>query len=66
VVARRDLKWPIAPMMIDVDHCKRFDGNYGHLNGDQRLRAIGDTLAAAGVRAAPACLARTAPTQRKR
>jgi diguanylate cyclase (GGDEF)-like protein len=40
-------KRPIALMMIDVDHFKLFNDNYGHLEGDQCLRVIGETLAAA-------------------
>jgi diguanylate cyclase (GGDEF)-like protein len=42
-----NLKRPIALMMIDVDHFKLFNDNYGHLEGDQCLRVIGETLAAA-------------------
>jgi diguanylate cyclase (GGDEF)-like protein len=42
-----NLKRPIALMMIDVDHFKLFNDNYGHVEGDQCLRVIGDTLAAA-------------------
>jgi len=45
-----DLAQPIALMMIDVDHFKLFNDNYGHLEGDHCLRAIGDTLATAGTR----------------
>ena len=43
-----NLKRPIALMMIDVDHFKLFNDNYGHVEGDQCLRVIGETLAAAG------------------
>ncbi len=42
-----DLRRPIALMMIDVDHFKLFNDNYGHVEGDQCLRVIGETLAAA-------------------
>src|SRR5690348_15483710 len=42
-----NLKRPIALMMIDVDHFKLFNDNYGHLEGDQCLRVIGEALATA-------------------
>jgi diguanylate cyclase (GGDEF)-like protein len=42
-----NLKRPIALMMIDVDHFKLFNDSYGHVEGDQCLRVIGETLAAA-------------------
>jgi diguanylate cyclase (GGDEF)-like protein len=42
-----NLKRPIALMMIDVDHFKLFNDNYGHVEGDQCLRVIGEALATA-------------------
>jgi diguanylate cyclase (GGDEF)-like protein len=41
------LKRSIALVMIDVDHFKLFNDNYGHLEGDHCLRVIGETLAVA-------------------
>ena len=35
---------PIALMMVDIDHFKRFNDRCGHVAGDTCLRAVGETL----------------------
>jgi diguanylate cyclase (GGDEF)-like protein len=42
--ARRD-QFPIAALMIDVDHFKHYNDHFGHLGGDECLRTVAAALA---------------------
>jgi diguanylate cyclase (GGDEF)-like protein/PAS domain S-box-containing protein len=46
---------PLAIIMLDVDHFKRFNDTFGHAAGDHVLREVGRTISRAGRRSDVAC-----------
>lgn len=58
--SRLDFEWHkadqtatrLALLMVDVDHFKLYNDNYGHLEGDACLSRLGETLADVAVRTA--------------
>ncbi len=44
-------RWPLAVVMIDVDHFKAYNDHYGHVAGDHCLQQIAQAMAAAVTRA---------------
>ena len=43
-IRARRLGSPISMIMMDIDHFKKFNDQYGHLSGDEALRRISHTL----------------------
>jgi diguanylate cyclase len=44
ISAAHQQKEPLSLLMLDIDHFKSFNDNYGHLTGDQVLRLVGQSL----------------------
>lgn len=48
--ARRSQK-PLSLIILDIDHFKQYNDHYGHIQGDDCLRRVAQTLSSVGARA---------------
>jgi diguanylate cyclase len=44
IISAREKKSPLSILLVDIDHFKHFNDNYGHLTGDKVLRFVATTL----------------------